>query len=59
METTSSAQPADRARSWVTPAIALAIVGVGLLFAFKATDASTTWFGVFKLIHVGVDPTRR
>jgi uncharacterized membrane protein len=54
METTSSVQPADRARSWVTPAIILAVVGVFLLFAFKATDASTTWFAVFKLIHVSV-----
>ena len=27
---------------------------MGLLFAFEATDASSTWFGIFKLIHVGV-----
>jgi uncharacterized membrane protein len=54
METTSSVQAPERARGWVTPAIALAVVGLGLLFAFKATDASTTWFGVFKLIHVAV-----
>jgi uncharacterized membrane protein len=54
METTSSVQAPERTRGWVTPAIALAVVGLGLLFAFKATDASTTWFGVFKLIHVGV-----
>jgi len=39
-------------RSWFTPAILLALVGIGLLFAFKATDASSTWFGIFKLIHV-------
>jgi len=51
METTSAAAPANRA-SWITPAILLALVGVGLLFAFKATDAATTWFGVFKLVHV-------
>lgn len=36
------------------PAIGLAVIAIGLLFAFKATDASTTWFAVFKLIHVGV-----
>jgi uncharacterized membrane protein len=53
METTSSATPSGRA-GWITPAIGLALVGVGLLFAFKATDASTTWYGVFKLVHVGV-----
>lgn len=53
METTSAAPESGRA-SWITPAILLAVVGVALLFAFKATDASTTWFAVFKLIHVGV-----
>jgi len=40
--------------NWITPAILLAVIGVGLLFAFEATDASSTWFGIFKLIHVGV-----
>ncbi len=54
METTSAVQAPERRPSWLTPAIGLAIVAVGLLFAFKATDASTTWFGVFKLIHVSV-----
>ena len=54
METTSAVQAPERGRSWVTPAVGLAVVAVGLLFAFKATDASTTWFGVFKLIHVSV-----
>jgi uncharacterized membrane protein len=54
METTSSAAPAAGRTGWVTPAIVLAVVGVGLLFAFEATDASTTWFAVFKLIHVSV-----
>jgi uncharacterized membrane protein len=53
METTSSAPTSDRA-GWISPAILLAVVGVFLLFAFKATDASTTWFAVFKLIHVSV-----
>jgi uncharacterized membrane protein len=54
METTSNVQASDSKVGWVTPAILLALVGVGLVFAFKATDASSTWFGVFKLIHVGV-----
>ena len=53
METTSPA-PASNRPGWITPAILLALVGVGLLFAFKATDATTTWFGVFKLVHVCV-----
>lgn len=53
METTSAQAP-ERGSNWITPAILLAVVGVGLLFAFKATDVSSTWFGIFKLIHVGV-----
>ena len=53
METTSHAQPSDRA-GWLTPALLLTLVGVGLLFAFKATDVATTWFGVFKLVHVSI-----
>ena len=53
METTSAQTP-ERGSHWITPAILLAVVGVGLLFAFEATDASSTWFGIFKLIHVGV-----
>ncbi len=54
MDTTSHAQPAGRP-NWITPAILLALIGVGLLFAFKATDANhSTWFGIFKLIHVSV-----
>jgi uncharacterized membrane protein len=53
METTSAQAP-ERVSNWITPAILLAVVGVGLLFAFEATDASSTWFGIFKLIHVGV-----
>jgi len=54
METTSPVPVAERGRNWTTPAIGLAVLAVGLLFAFNATDASTTWFGVFKLIHVSV-----
>ena len=53
METTSAQAP-ERGPNWITPAILLAVAGVGLLFAFEATDASSTWFGIFKLIHVGV-----
>jgi len=53
METTSAQAP-ERGSNWVTPAIVLAVIGMGLLFAFKATDASSTWFGIFKLVHVGV-----
>src|SRR5215472_9094601 len=51
MENISAAPSSSRA-GWVTPAILLVVVGVFLLFAFKATDASSTWFGVFKLVHV-------
>jgi uncharacterized membrane protein len=54
MDTSSAVPVPERGRSWITPAVGLAVVALGLLFAFKATDASTTWFGVFKLIHVGV-----
>jgi len=53
METTSAQAP-GRGSNWITPVILLAVAGVGLLFAFEATDASSTWFGIFKLIHVGV-----
>ena len=51
METTSSATPSGRA-GWINPAIVLTIVGVLLLFAFKTTEPNTTWFSVFKLVHV-------
>jgi uncharacterized membrane protein len=51
METTSAAPSSSRA-GWITPAILLVVAGVFLLFAFKATDAASTWFGVFKLVHV-------
>jgi uncharacterized membrane protein len=37
---------------WLTPALLLALVGIGLLFAFKTTEDNTTWFSIFKLIHV-------
>jgi len=53
METTSAA-PASSRPGWLTPGLLLTLIGVGLLFAFKATDVSSTWFGVFKLLHVSV-----
>jgi len=53
METTSAQAP-GREANWVTPAVLLAVAGVGLLFAFEATDASSTWFAIFKIVHVGV-----
>jgi uncharacterized membrane protein len=52
METTSHAQSSESKAGWVTPTILLVVAGVFLLFAFKATDAASTWFGVFKLVHV-------
>jgi len=52
METTSAQAP-ERGSNWITPVILLAVAGVGLLFAFEATDASSTWFGIFKIVHVG------
>ena len=56
METTSLAESprADRASAWVTAGVAVALVAVGLTFAMKATDVSSHWFAVFKLIHVSV-----
>ena len=53
MESISAQAPASKA-GWITPAILLALVGVFLLFAFKTTEANTTWFSVFKVIHVSV-----
>ena len=47
-----SAAPSSTRAGWITPAILLVVAGVFLLFAFKATDAASTWFGVFKLVHV-------
>ena len=52
METTSAQAP-ERGLNWVTPAVLLAVAGIGILFAFEATDASSTWFGIFKIVHVG------
>jgi uncharacterized membrane protein len=56
METPHTTEaPADRGASGlVTSAIGLAVVVVGIVFAFNATDASSHWFALFKLIHVSV-----
>lgn len=52
METTSNVQAPESKAGWVNPAILLALIGVGLLFAFQTTEENTTWFSIFKLIHV-------
>ena len=44
----------NRSSSWVTAVVAVALVAVALTFALNATDASSNWFAVFKLIHVSV-----
>jgi uncharacterized membrane protein len=49
---TSSAASTRGGPGWITPLILLTVAGVFLLFAFKATDVATTWYGVFKLVHV-------
>ena len=56
METQQTARvPADRGASgYITSAIGLAVLVVGIVFAFNATDASSHWFALFKLIHVSV-----
>jgi uncharacterized membrane protein len=48
--------PADSrvSSNTLTAAIGLVVAAVALVFAFNATDAHSTWFGVFKLIHVSV-----
>jgi uncharacterized membrane protein len=56
MDTTpvAAAPSAGRTSTWVTAAVALALVAVGLTFALKTTDAPTHAFAIFKLIHVSV-----
>ena len=56
METTpiAAAPGASRTSVWLTAAVALALLAVGLTFALKATDAPTHAFAIFKLIHVSV-----
>lgn len=56
MDTTpvAAAPSAGRTSAWVTAAVAIALVAVGLTFALKTTDAPTHAFAIFKLIHVSV-----
>ena len=54
METTRVGVPAGRRGSGaVTAAVGVAVAALAIVFAFNATDAHSTWFGVFKLVHVG------
>jgi uncharacterized membrane protein len=53
--THTSEPPAARGRSGaITAAVGLAVVVVGVVFAFNATDAGSHLFALFKLIHVSV-----
>lgn len=56
METShiTEAPQVGRGAGAVTAAIGLLVVVVGVVFAFNATDASSHWFALFKLIHVSV-----
>jgi uncharacterized membrane protein len=55
MDTSHVEAPADRRSSGLaTAAIAAAVAAVALVFAFNATDAHSSWFAVFKTIHVSV-----
>ncbi|HEY2542088.1 MAG TPA: DUF2269 family protein [Gaiellaceae bacterium] len=55
METTSATAPAGRRLSsaQLTGLIGLALVAIGVLFAFESADAPH-WFALFKWIHVSV-----
>jgi uncharacterized membrane protein len=56
METPHATEaPAEsRSSAPVTVAIGIAVAAVAVVFAFNATDASSHWFALFKLIHVSV-----
>jgi uncharacterized membrane protein len=56
METTHATEAPTESRSSapVTAAIGIVVAVVGVVFAFNATDASSHWFALFKLIHVSV-----
>jgi uncharacterized membrane protein len=56
METSHVEAPAPRRLSsgMITAAIGAVVAVVGIVFAFNATDASSHWFALFKLIHVSV-----
>jgi uncharacterized membrane protein len=50
----TEAPAASNASTSVTAAVLLAVVVVGVVFAFNATDVSSHWFALFKLVHVSV-----
>jgi uncharacterized membrane protein len=56
METSTAAAPATRSRSnaRLTGAIGLAVLVVGVIFAFNATFVPSHWYALFKLVHVAV-----
>src|SRR5215469_16416221 len=56
MQTSHVEAPAPRRLSsgMITAAIGAVVAVVGIVFAFNATDASSHWFALFKLIHVSV-----
>jgi uncharacterized membrane protein len=55
METTSSAAPAAKSRSGpLTALLGLAVVGIGLLFAFESGWGMDNWYSIFKWVHVSV-----
>jgi uncharacterized membrane protein len=55
MESTSSAAPADARRSApLTALLGLAVIGVGLLFAFESGWGMDNWYSIFKWVHVSV-----
>jgi uncharacterized membrane protein len=56
MDTSHAEAPAAKRSSSgpLTLAIGLVVAAIAILFAANATDAHSTWFGIFKLIHVSV-----
>ena len=55
MDTTSAAAPETRSRSGpLTALLGLAVVGVGLLFAFESGWGMDDWYSIFKWVHVSV-----
>jgi uncharacterized membrane protein len=55
METTSTQAPArdTGGSTWITVGIGLVVAAVALVFALNATDAHSSSYAVFKLVHVG------
>src|SRR5438067_9745818 len=56
METPSTAVPATRGRSTaqLTAAIGVAVLVVGVVFAFNATFVPSHWYALYKFVHVTV-----